>query len=496
VLQRIALLGLLLAYARWLDPALAPFAAGSDASGYLWSARLFRRAALSMPIDLSDRFPAAAVGAAAFAPLATVVRPGTWDLVPTYPPGLPLHIAAAELWLPEERAVLWILRIAVVGSVWLTYRLGRAAGLSRLWAVGPAAVLACSPLLLVLAVQPMSDVLATAWSIAVVLLAWRSRRVPSSAIWAGAALGVATLIRPTNLVLIAPLFSATPKTRRHLLYVAAGGAPFALFLFAYQGWAYGNPLSSGYGSVADAFTWSHLSPTLCHYAAWIPALGSWVVLCAPGALLAWREATRPWRAIAATWIATIFGLYAFYYHTSETWWYLRFILPALPMLLVAGWLGLSELARWVGTRVPPAAAGVVPAALFLLMLAMALLQVTRLPQFGDHRDIEDGTRIPRDALRWITLRGTDDVPVFMVELSAAAEYYAPDVRLLRFDRIAADGWEAIRRWQARDRRAVRAAIVPSERKPFFASLPGRSCAWEPRDTYRGVTVWECAAPQE
>jgi hypothetical protein len=46
LLWSVALVLLLIAYVRWLAPSLSPYAGGSDASGYLWSARLFSRGTL------------------------------------------------------------------------------------------------------------------------------------------------------------------------------------------------------------------------------------------------------------------------------------------------------------------------------------------------------------------------------------------------------------------------------------------------------------------
>lgn len=57
---------LLVAYLRWLSPAMAPYAGGADASGYLWSARLFRHGTLSVPIDVPPGFPRDLVGPSAF----------------------------------------------------------------------------------------------------------------------------------------------------------------------------------------------------------------------------------------------------------------------------------------------------------------------------------------------------------------------------------------------------------------------------------------------
>src|SRR5436309_1904512 len=120
----------LLVYLRWLVPWISPFAAGADSSGYLWSARLFRHGALSVPIAVQPGFPAAVVGPNAFAPLGARVRPGTWELVPTYPTGLPLHLAAANLILPEESAVRGVLSVTTGVPLVRVYVVAREAGVA------------------------------------------------------------------------------------------------------------------------------------------------------------------------------------------------------------------------------------------------------------------------------------------------------------------------------------------------------------------------------
>ena len=48
-------------------------------------------------------------------------------------------------------------------------------------------------------------------------------------------------------------------------------------------------------------------------------------------------------AVLGLWAALLIGFYAFYFHSGESWWYLRFILPAFPALLLAApWITEPE----------------------------------------------------------------------------------------------------------------------------------------------------------
>jgi len=486
---------MLVSYVRWLGPAVSPYAGGSDSSGYLWSARLFREGRLSVRISPPQRFPVDATGTAVLAPLGGAMRPETMDLVPTYPTGLPLHIAAASLFLDEERAVRTVLLFAVAGALWLLYLIGRDAGLPRVWAAAGSGMLACSPLFLFSAVQPASDILATFWGEAAVLCAWRSRRRPALAWLAGGSLGIATLVRPTNLILILPVLAALTPSAGTCVRLAGGGLTFAAFVLAYQSWAYGGPLRSGYGSVSSLFAWGALLPSLSHYLRWGPQLASWLVVFAPAAAWLWRGDLARWRLVGAAWILATFGTYAFYAVTAETWWYMRYVLPGFPILIVAGLAGLRVTVHAAASRAgrpwAARASGAVACAV-VIVSAGALL---RSPSFAEHRAVKPRERVYRDA---VAVMGDDAAlphPVLMSQLSGAANYYRPGNQLIRFDLLTAEGWRAVREWQRRERLPIGAALFGFERNGLFSRpdfVP--PCEWQPRGHYLDVTFWGCPPP--
>jgi hypothetical protein len=490
-----ALVLLLIAYLRWLSPAVSPYAGGSDSSGYLWSARLFRQGRLSMPIRLPERFPIDATGAPVFAPLGGTIRRGTMDLVPTYPTGLPLHIAVANLFLDEERAVKGVLLFAAAGAIWLLYLLGRDAGLPRLWAAGGGALLALSPLFLYAAVQPFSDVMATFWAEAAVLSAWRSRQRPALVWLAGVSLGIATLVRPMSLVLILPVLAAMTLSAGFCVRLATGGLPFAVFVLAYQAWAYGSPLRSGYDRVWSAFGWHAVLQSLSHYVTWCPRLASWLVVLVPAAAWTWQGRYSRWRLVGAAWIVATFGTYAFYALTSETWWYMRYVLPGFPVLIIAGLAGLRAVAlaaaSWIGR--PWAGRTIGLAAFAVLLLSAGLL--ARDPLSAAYRATKAGERVYPDTIRIISAdKGSSEV-VLMSQLSGAANYYAPGMPFLRYDALKSESWLAVRRWQRDEQAVIKAALFGFETDRMFGMTgPLLPCNWHPRGHYRNVTFWECPPP--
>jgi len=471
----------------------------------LWSARLFRHAALSVPIDLPRGFPVDVVGLDAFAPLGARVRPAAQDLVPTYPAGLPLHIAAANLFLSEESAVKTVMIVTVAVTLFLLYGLARDAGLERWWALGGCAFLACSPLFLFMAVQPMSDVPATMWAEATMLCAWRTRQRRLFATLTGVCLGVATLVRPTNLLLALPVVAAMPLTLPTVAGLIAGGIPFVAFLTAYQSFAYGSPFSSGYGDLSSTFSSVNFGASIRHYVSWLPHLASWLIVLAPAAAWGWRGALARWRLIAATWMAVLFGVYALYSVTSETWWSLRFLLPAFPPLIIASLVGLRQIVlsadRVVAIGACPeprrrtcpeqgrtAARAVVSAG----VVVVCLVALVRGPQFNAYSDVSDSERVYRDALEVMALERPSYTTALMLQMSGAANYYAPHVRAIRYDWLTPDGWGAIRTWQSREHVAIGAALFGAETDEFFRrDRTPLTCNWQSRGHYRHVTFWEC-----
>jgi hypothetical protein len=486
-------LGVLLAgYLGWLGPAIAPYAGSSDASGYMWSARLFRHGTLSVPVDVPQRFPLDVVGLSVFVPLGARMSARTRALVPTYPTGLPLHIAAATLLLGEEAAVKAVLLVAVGAALCLLYVLGREAGLERRWALAACVLLAGSPLFLFVAVQPLSDLLATVWAEAAILCAWRARERRLCAAMAGASLGIATLVRPTDAVLLLPVLTAMPLAIRHYALLTVGALPFAAFVAVYQAWAYGHPLSSGYGNVSSAFAWANIGPSLTHYFRWLPRLGSWLIVLAPTAAWAWRGALARWRVVAGTWVLVVFGTYAVYLLTSETWWYMRFVLPAFPPLILASLAGLQEITRAAARQVPTGRLARAAGLSALAVAALCVAVLVRSPQHDAFRAVKEDERVYPDALKVVALESPPGTPVLMVQMTGAANYYAPHLRFLRYDALSPDAWRALRQWQSLTHAAIGAALFPFERDELFRDggtpLP---CNWQSRGHYRHVTFWEC-----
>ena len=356
-------------------------AAGADASGYLNEGRLMKRGDLHV-------CPAFATGAEdmwTFAPLGFRPAARRACIVPTYSPGLPVLMAAAML-AGGDRAAYVVVPLTGGLLVWLTFVLAR-----RVWSattgIAAATLLATSPAFLNQVLQPMSDVPVAAWWTGAVVLALHGSRL--AAVASGCLASLAILTRPN----LAPLAiavglllasSAGRSSALHsrdraaavLLFVAGlipGLASVALFNVV----LYGGPFHSGYGSPGELYDVSYAGRNLSRYVQWTVETQSPIVFVG---LLAPLLLVKRYAAVArvlwglAVFVAAVWASYVFYFVFDE-WVYLRFLLPALPVMLVSSLVPFAATIRRPALRVAMGAG----------VLALALWQVRQAEERGVFR---------------------------------------------------------------------------------------------------------------
>ena len=417
-------------------------ASSSDASGYISEARLLGSARITddEPLAREVAWPNATW---AFAPLG--YRPGSerGELVPTYPAGLPLAIAPVRR-IGGELAAYLVVPFLGALAVWCTYALGTRLH-SRPAGVAAAALLATSPIFLFQLVQPMSDVAVTGWWSLAFLFALSP--LPGSPLAAGAAAGLAVLTRP-NLLPLAAIVALPVITQArgggerrlqptNLLAFAAGITPAVGALALMQWRLYGSPLASGYGSAGELFAIGNMAPNLVAYGARMlrgegAALG--LAAFALAILLARSgdrdESTRIGRALtlAALTIGILVGLYLPYAVFAE-WSYLRFLLPAFPLLFVL----IGALFVKASLRLPPSIRGIVFLAALTLACSMNIVRAEQEQAFNMRR-YESRYRM---AGRYLDAALPPDAVIVAVQESGSARYYV-DVPILRWDQLDVD----------------------------------------------------------
>ena len=324
---------------------------GSDSSGYANAARALVNGPLVSPVPGLERFGLAGSEATAFTPLGYVLLDGP-RMGLKYPVGFPLHVAAAAQLAGWELGPYVVSPIAALLVLVLVYLVGRELGLPRGWAAAAAVVLAACPVFVFQAIQPMSDVVATAWGLAAIFAALRSRVDARWAVAAGFAFGVAVLVRPLDALVAVPLLFALPANRRAWGLFLVGGLPCAAVLFAYNIACFGSPFRTGYGlyGLWRHFAWSNFPVRLPRYALWTVQIFTPVVCLGWAASLGDRRIPGRHRALLLTWFGTLLLAYAFY-EPADAWWYTRFLLPGLPALPLGFALVVRDLHRTVAIPV-------------------------------------------------------------------------------------------------------------------------------------------------
>jgi hypothetical protein len=400
-------------------------------------------------------------------------------MTPFYPLGFPAHLAAAALAGGWETAPYLVSPIAAVLCVVLLYLLGRELGLSPSWSAGTAAVLAAWPAFIFQAIQPMSDVVATLWAAAAILFALRSRRRPAWALACGAALGLAVLVRPTNLILAVPLLLALPRTSRCLGLLVLGGLPMAAAQAAINATCYGGLLRSGYGNIGllDAMAVANFPDRFRYYGTWI--LDTFTPIVPLAALVSAADGRTPPRdrAMLLSWFGVFLAFYCFY-GPYESFGFLRFLLPGMPGLLLAAALGArAGLARLPGRRVAATAAVLALA----VVLAVERRQTRRVGVFAT---AEAQAAYPRSCRRAAATLPARSVVVATIA-SGALEYYT-DLPYIRWDPIWPARWPALRAGLERRGWRFYALLFPEEEKGFAEHVPG---AWTKVGAVQEVGLW-------
>ncbi len=415
---------------------------GSDSSGYLNTARrLVSGTLVSRPRTLV-RFGLPDELLQIFIPLGFVEGPRPGTMAPYYPSGFPAHMAAAALLLGWERGPFLVSPFATLFSLPLFYLLARELSLTRAWAAAGRR---------------------TAWALV-----------------AGSALGIAILVRPTNILLAIPLAFALPMALRALGLFLTGGIPVAAALAFYDLHCYGNPLQTGYGKTGllGPFALRNFPPRFRHYGGWIlrsltPLIPiAWIGVAADRRA-AWRD-----RALLISWFASYFLFYCFY-EPYDSFWFVRFLLPAAPGLVLGAVLAVRDLAERLSR---PRMTGPVSIALLLLVLLVEGRAVRRVGILGT----AEGESIYPRICAWAARSLPADAVVLSMAASGALEYYT-SLSYARYDWIQREQFPQLRASFERRGGRVYALLFPFEVEDLARRLPGR---WKKLGVLRDVTLGE------
>ncbi|HYC59565.1 MAG TPA: hypothetical protein VEK79_08360 [Thermoanaerobaculia bacterium] len=460
IARRIALSVFLLGYLVLLLKNTCYFAAGPDSSGYLNEARMLGRGRVAETVPLLAEARLDPSLTYLFTPYGFVRGVEAGTMVPTYPMGTSLHLLAGA-WIGGWAVGPYlVVPIAAVFCLFLTALVARRLGISNGWSVVAAMLFAASPVLIAQAVQPVSDVLALLWTLIAIACALKAEQHWGWAAACGVAFAMGVAVRPTNILLIVPLMIAL---RKRTFTAVAAAAPFALALMWYANRLYGNPFATGYGD--GVVSLSGVPACLATHAKWLAILATPLVF--PGGLFVAFD-RRVNRALLLSWFGVFFVFYAYYAfcpdHTA-----VRFLLPALPALII-GFVVLASRARIVG------------AILVIVVLALQITQIGRRHVL--HLDEWDAI-YPR-TVQWVDRNVPQDA-IVMSAVTSGAFYFHSKRPVVRWDQLSPETTATLRA-NARFARPWYAVVsdVEGGLPALRARVPGE---WHAVGRIRDVTIY-------
>jgi len=415
-------------------------AGGADSYGYLSQADLWRRGSLVVHQDVVRPTPWPDA-AETWTPLGYRPSPqARGAIVPIYPPGLPLLMAAAQA-VAGFCGAFVVVPLCGALTIWLTFLLGRRLFDSPAIALVGAALVASSPVFLYQLMNAMSDVPVTAfWTLALVLAV---RRRPFTS---GLAMTVAIAIRPNLAPLALPLLvwiaassAAPPGPYRSAGRFAVGVSPAVVGIAWLNAVLYESPLTTGYGTADGLYSIGYVATNVANYAKWIGDVETPIVALALVYIAVPRIFPPPRlpaaRLLLGGPIAVTLLSYVFY-RPFDVWWYLRFLLPMWPAMMLATAAAIDTVvARSLGWRNERPGRSMNASAHAIVMASIATLIGWHGVHVAASRGVFDLRRTERryiDVARFVADHTEPNAVVLSHQHSGSLRYYAGRLTL-RFD---------------------------------------------------------------
>jgi hypothetical protein len=268
--------------------------------------------------------------------------------------------------------LFWVTPLAGALLAWMGFLAGRALG-GPLAGAMSAVLVAVSPAVLYQVVQPMNDITTAAlWMATFVAL------IQGRLALAGVFCGLALLVRPNllPLALVAAAYVVSGFSRTVVpsaaVRFATGALPFVAAVLSLNQALYGGPLRTGYGQTGDLFSVSFIPINAARYLRWLVETHTLFPLLSLAAPLVVAPERRKdaWLAIG---LIVVTGFIYFTYTPFDDWSYLRFLLPAIVLMIVLASAATVSIAQYVVSGSSPtviaATAITIPLAVFCVRAA-------------------------------------------------------------------------------------------------------------------------------
>jgi hypothetical protein len=466
----LTILGLLLA------DRIGAVAGSSDTSGYMNDARLLASGNLHPSQRLVAGVPSSHLPYMAYVPLGFLPL-NEAQMYPTYPMGLPLVILGSSAvfgWDLGPNVAMWVLSMACILAMYYFCIEG---GLGRELSMLGSLFLGSSPLFLFMSLQAMSDVPATFCAVISITSALKAAKHNRWSILSGFACFLGYVIRPTGLLMLLPVALLLPRRRKVYLSFLLGGLPWILWSVTMNRLLYGHIFTTGYGDVGSLFKFRYLWPTLCSYSKWIPIELTPLIFLALGFPIFSRVQPLMFRLAIVAWISLLLGFYSFYQYTHETWWYLRFVLPAYPALIFCMLVILKAMiSKWQHLRYGA----------WCLLLAFTVAWNYRASSKLAALDSGRDERIYASTCKYINSNLPRNAVYLCMQESGALTYYTKN-QIIRWDRIAADNFPSIVNACQMSSQPIYMVLFSFEENEALTKFPGAH--WQSVANFNQSHIW-------
>jgi hypothetical protein len=531
---------LLFCYSVFLWFNICAYAGGADSSGYLNLAKLITSGKLQEKQRIIDGVEGE-ISEFAYVPLG--FKPANKDgyLDSFYPIGFPSLIALLSLFVGIDIAAHLVIWLHAIGSLVLIYYFALELRFERFWALIAAVLLAINPLFLSYSLQLMSDMPSLFWCSLAIFAALnpnpslelpRSRylsqdsegstlRFRSSlyerytfgavlgsnlqnpglaqdrgssndgfglkndqkkwAIICGIATGIAVLIRPTNVLIFAPLLVAFGKNWRGLFLCGCSGLPFAAILLITNYLSYGQFFATSYPDLSDKFGSEFIPFSIEAYARYLPLVLTPFVVFLVSIFVPsiWRQSKKP-QWVFAVWILSFLTFYAFYYFTHTTWWYTRFLLPSFMAMILAILMVVRAVAS---LKIRFSRSFAIFFVLFSFFWQLSVIQMLRIISQSE-------SLVYFEITSWVNNNLPADSAIIAMQDSGAIFFYT-DLPIIRYDILSKDELVKIANTLQKKCRSIYAILhsheVEAAPVDLFSKLPGN---WQKIHQINQIEVWK------
>ncbi len=433
-----AFIGVLITVASIIWQFGKPVAEGSDASGYIHNSKLLLEGKITTDIRPIENLPLDAVRLNIYQPLGFVVDKEAVSMKPTYSFGVSIVFAFFQLFSSTDIGVLLALVfIGCSGPLGMLF-LSRELGLEKHWSYASACIFALSPLYLYRSMLAASDAWSACLAIYCTFFALVAHRRAVYAILLGVCFSLAMLTRMPNFLILLPVgvaFCFRLREQRWWWAVFLGGLPGILLLFWINNTLWGSPFSSGYANIWRLFKFEYFGMTMEHFAKWLTVLHTPVITLGFVASIFLTKKSPKVVLLIWSWVIAFVVFYAFYYHSHQTWWFMRFILPALPPMI----LGAMFFLRYLSTRFGPSWMPV-----GVSLVAGAFVCFSEVAEYkGKISFTPRGRNSYLEVVEWVE-NNAKPGDVFLTMQNSGTLFYYTDHPIIRYNHLKENDWERVK----------------------------------------------------